>query len=91
MCASNVTICKLYFICYVHKFIAMGNSFSDLQEINPDYSLKGLITEAEVPILRPPDAKSWLIQDDTDARKDWWQEENKDDRGWDGWMASPIQ
>ena len=46
--------------------------------------------EAEAPILRPPDAKSWLIG------KDWFWESLKaggegDDRGWDGWMASPTQ
>ena len=31
--------------------------------------------EAEVPILWPPDAKSWLIRKDPDSRKDWRQEE----------------
>ena len=31
--------------------------------------------EAEAPILRPPDAKSWLIWKDPDAGKDWGQEE----------------
>ena len=31
--------------------------------------------EAETPILRPPDAKSWLIGKDPDAGKDWGQEE----------------
>ena len=30
--------------------------------------------EAETPILRPPDAKSWLIWKDPDAGKDWRQE-----------------
>ena len=43
--------------------------------------------EAETPILWPPDAKSWLI---------WCWERLRaggegDDRGWDGWMASPTQ
>ena len=32
--------------------------------------------EAEASILWPPDAKSWLIGKDPDARKDWVQEEN---------------
>ena len=32
-------------------------------------------TEAETPILWPPDAKSWLIGKDPDAGKDWRQEE----------------
>ena len=31
--------------------------------------------EAETPIVWPPDAKSWLIWKDTDAGKDWGQEE----------------
>ena len=31
--------------------------------------------EAEAPILWPPDAKSWLIGKDSDAGKDWGQEE----------------
>ena len=44
-------------------------------------------SEAETPILWPPDAKSWLIGKDPDAGKDWrWEE--KGTRGWDGWMAS---
>ena len=45
--------------------------------------------EAETPILWPPDVKNWLIG------KDWCWERLKaggegDDRGWDGWMASPT-
>ena len=31
--------------------------------------------EAESPILWPPDAKSWLIGEDSDAGRDWGQEE----------------
>ena len=31
--------------------------------------------EAETPILWPPHAKSWLIGKDSDARRDWGQEE----------------
>ena len=45
--------------------------------------------EAETPIFWPPDMKNWLIW------KDWFWERLKmgegDDRGWDGWMASPTQ
>ena len=32
-------------------------------------------TDAEAPILWPPDVKSWFIGKDPDARKDWGQEE----------------
>ena len=47
--------------------------------------------EAEAPILWPPDAKSQLIR-----KRPWCWERLKaggegDDRGWDGWMASPTQ
>ena len=31
--------------------------------------------KAETPVLWPPDAKSWLIGKDSDAGKDWGQEE----------------
>ena len=46
--------------------------------------------EAETPILWPPDVKNWLIW------KLWCWERLKagregDNRGWDGWMASPTQ
>ena len=46
--------------------------------------------EAETLILWPPDAKSCLI-----GKRPWCWERLKagqgDDRGWDGWMASPTQ
>ena len=41
--------------------------------------------KAEVPILWPPDAKSWLTAKDPDAGKYW------EHREWDGWMASPTK
>ena len=48
--------------------------------------------EAEAPILWSPDAKSWL----THGKRLWCWERLKaggegDDRGWDGWMASPVR
>ena len=47
--------------------------------------------EVETPILWSPDMKSWLI-----GKKPWCWEWLKvggegDNRGWDGWMASPTQ
>ena len=47
--------------------------------------------KAETPILWPPDANSWLIRRDPDAGKYWGWKEEGDNRGWDGWMASPTQ
>ena len=46
--------------------------------------------EAETPTLWPPHAKSWLIGKDPDAGRNWAGGEG-DDRGWDGWMASPTR
>ena len=37
---------------------ARRSNQSILKEINPDYSLEGLMVEAETPILWPPDVKS---------------------------------
>ena len=45
--------------------------------------------EGETPILWPPAAESWLIWKDPDAGK--MPGGDGDDRGWDGWMASPTQ
>ena len=46
-----------------------------LKEIIPEYSLKGLMAEAEAPTLCPPDAKSWLNGIYPDVVKDWGKEE----------------
>ena len=42
-------------------------------------------TDAEAPILRPPDAKSWLIAKDSDAGKDWGQEKGTTEDEMIGW------
>ena len=53
----------------------------DCKEIQPVYPKRNQSwlfmgrTEAEAPILWPPDAKSWLIKKDPDAGKDWRQKE----------------
>ena len=47
--------------------------------------------KAETPVLWPPHAKSWLIGKDSDVGRDWGQGGEGDDRGWDGWMASPTR
>ena len=48
-------------------------------------------TEAEAPILWPPDMNSWLIGKDSDAGKDWGQEEKgatEDEMvGWHHWLS----
>ena len=50
------------------------------KEISPEYSLEGLMAEAEAPILWPPDAKNQLIEKDPDAGKDQrWEEKGMTD------------
>ena len=38
----------------------------------------------------PGKTLKWLIGKDPDAEKDWRQEKEGNNRGWDGWMASPT-
>ena len=47
--------------------------------------------EAKTLILWPPDAKSWLIWKDPDGWERLRAGGEGDDRGWDGWTASPNQ
>ena len=52
---------------------ARRSNQSILKEINPEYSTGR--TDAEAPILWPPDVKRCLTGKDPDAEKDWGQEE----------------
>ena len=45
-----------------------------LKEINPEYSLEGLVLKLKLQILWPPEVKNWLIEKDPDAGKDWRQD-----------------
>ena len=54
----------------------------EIQPVNPEGNQSWIFigrteaeAEAEAPILKPPDVKSWLIGKDPDAGKDWGQEE----------------
>ena len=50
----------------------------EIKPVNPKGNQPWIFTgrtDAEAPILWPPDAKSWLIGKDPDAGKDWRQEE----------------
>ena len=59
---------------------------SFLKEINTAYSVEGLMLKLKL-VLWPPHVKSWLIGKDSDAGRDWGQEE-KEMTGWHGWMTS---
>ena len=52
----------------------------EVKQVNPKGNQLWILTErtdteAEVPVLWLPDGKSWLIGKDSDAGKDWGQEE----------------
>ena len=58
------------------SWIARRSNQSVLKEINSEYSLEGLMMKLKLPILWPPDVKSWLNgKKPPDARKDWGQKE----------------
>ena len=61
-----------------------------LKEIDPEYSLEGLMLKLKLLILWPPDVKSSLIWKHPDAGKDWGQEEKgtaEDEMvGWHHWL-----
>ena len=64
---------------------------SILKEIGPGCSLEGLMLKLKPPIFWPPDGEEL-----THWKRPWcWEglgaEGKGDDRGWDGWMASPTR
>ena len=54
---------------------AIKSNQSILKEINPEYSLEGMMLKL---ILWPPDVKSWLIGKDPGSGKDWRQKEKRE-------------
>ena len=54
---------------------ARRSNQSILKEISPGISLEGLMLKLKLPILWPPHVKSLFIGKDTDAGRDWGQEE----------------
>ena len=59
----------------VDSWTARRSNQSILKKISPEYSFEGLMLKLRLPIIWPPEAKSWLIWKDPDAAKDWKQEE----------------
>ena len=65
----------------------------EIKPVNPKGNQSWIFierTDAEVPILWPPDAKNWLIGKDPDAGQDWRQKEKgitEDEMvGWHHWL-----
>ena len=60
---------------------ARRSNQSILMEISPEYSLKKTDAEAGAPKLWPPDVMNWLIRKESDAGKDWGQDETRTTEG----------
>ena len=69
---------------------ARRSNQSILKDISPGCSLEGMMLKLKTPILWAPHAKSWLIGKDSDAGRDWGQEEKgmtEDEMaGWHHWL-----
>ena len=65
-------------------------SNQSILKISPGISLEGMMLKSETPVLWPPHVKSWLIGNDSDAGRDWRQEEKgmtEDEMaGWHHWL-----
>ena len=53
------------------------SNHSILKEINPEYSLEGLMLKLKLQYFQTPDAKNWLIGKDLGPGKDWEQGEKR--------------
>ena len=69
---------------------ARRSNQSILKEISPGCFLEGMILKLNTPVLWAPHEKSWLIGKDSDAGRDWGQEEKgttEDEMaGWHHWL-----
>ena len=79
----------------LEKSLESPLDWKEIQPVNPKGNLSWIFigrtdAKAETPILWPSDVKKWFIW------RDWCWERLKaggkgDNRGWDGWVASPTQ
>ena len=79
----------------LEKTLESPLDYKEIQSVTPKGGqiwifIRRTDAEAEVPILWPPDAKSWLTGRHPEAGKDWrWEEKGM--TGWDVTMASLTQ
>ena len=77
----------------LEKTLATPLDCKEIQPVHPKGDQSWVFigrTDAETPIIWPPNMKNWLIWKDSDARKDWRQEEKwitEDEMvGWHHWL-----
>ena len=64
----------------LEKTLESTLDYKEIQPVHPKGDQSGVFigrtdAKAETPVLWPPHAKSWLIGKDSDAGRDWGQEE----------------
>ena len=86
--------------CELEKCLDSPLDFKEIKSVNPKGNQSWMFTgrsdaKAEAPILWLPDAKNWLLRKDTDAGKDWRQEEKRitEDEiiGWHHWLGHEFE
>ena len=75
-------MCFCFWIVVLEKTLESPLNCKEIRPVHPKGNQSWIFirrtnAESEVPILWPPDAKSWLIRKDPDAGKDWRQEEKR--------------
>ena len=78
----------------LEKTLESPSDYKEIQPVHPKGNHSWIFlgrtdAEAKTPVLWPPDVKNWLIVKDPSAGEDGRREE-KEIRGWDGWMASRL-
>ena len=74
----------------LEKTLKSPLDYKEIQLVNPKGNQSQIFTgrtnaEAEAPILRPPDVKSWIIRKDPDSGKYWRQEKGMAEDEIVGW------
>ena len=82
---------------WLEKSLEIPLDCKEIQPVNPKGNQSRILigrTDAEASILWPPDVKNWLTGKDTDAGKDWRQEEKgmiEDEMvGWHHWLNGHV-
>ena len=76
----------------LEKTLESSLHYKEIKPVNPKENQPWIFigrTDAEAPILWPPDVKNWLIGKDPDAGKDWRQEKGTTEEemvGWHHWL-----
>ena len=82
--------------CGLEKTLESPLDCKEIQPVHPKGGQSWVIfartdVKIETPILWPPDAKNWLIWKDPWCWERLRAGREEDNRGWDGWMASPTR